>query len=678
MSREVAKRSDTIFITEIEQQGVGLCALAEFTPEEILALQAIKPDSRCDEEANSALIRLQACSLEYNDYQRTVFTFSSKQIQLLKDFLEKKGFLTLGKKLPSYKSTVITSQALCDTSVRVNRSGNAGALFLLIQLCSRDDIIYDPKKRALPLQFAQWQHILEFIFHPESFFQTARYATAIRRPSLFPQINNRWQDPSFVVDAVMRGQENVVVNMLRADPSCLLQKAKVKNSVGAELELTPLQAAIATGDVAPNTKSTGLVEIILEHLKKLKPDTYQDIFEEQAREIYEESLLVYRRMQKKEIARLCKLGGELSDSDRQRDEINQKIKDARANRDAYVEALDSHDLEKLFKTHEKAQADNAFDFEPYVKAILDIDPNDPQLADVMALIDADELAFFEFSDNEIRAFKEAANSIQPRSEDEREFFDKINTMVSSGSTKFEPCEVQWLIHLAEKTGQQDLSNSLQEKMKIKTAAAIASTNVGPRESEECRNKPFDQLTLVQKLNRFREKYVEHKKQEMIDNPNHILQALKHNEDAWEKTLSHNQDPNYHKRMVIFSQLAGWAQRNAAESMRQDIRQGTRHLTEKTEQRTRQAGFNEVDSSCLLGNIRRSSLVDVSLFDSSVTDGCGYKFACIGYYFAYLWAVDPDSNSLAPFFSTYVEQKQQTWRNLYDSLRTQARVCCCCA
>ena len=96
--------------------------------------------------------------------------------------------------------------------------------------------------------------------------------------------------------------------------------------------------------------------------------------------------------------------------------------------------------------------------------------------------------------------------------------------------------------------------------------------------------------------RFREKYVEHITPEVIDNPNHTLKGLKHNDDAWGTTLSHHQDPNFHKRMVIFSQLVGWAQRNSAESMKQDIRQGTWYLTEKNERRNRPVRFNEADSS----------------------------------------------------------------------------------
>ncbi len=71
------------------------------------------------------------------------------------------------------------------------------------------------------------------------------------------------------------------------------------------------------------------------------------------------------------------------------------LKTAKGNSAQYLETLrldvdvtDPLYLEKLVETHNNAQTHHTFDFEPYVNAICKIDPNDPELQDVLALIDA--------------------------------------------------------------------------------------------------------------------------------------------------------------------------------------------------------------------------------------------------------------------------------------------------
>ena len=66
------------------------------------------------------------------------------------------------------------------------------------------------------------------------------------------------------------------------------------------------------------------------------------------------------------------------------------------------------------------------------------------------------------------------------------------------------------------------------------------------------------------------------------NTNIFPAGLKINERVWDEIRAGNYiaDPYYKKRAVIFSQLVGWAQRNAAEPVKQDIRQGTSYLTKK--------------------------------------------------------------------------------------------------
>jgi hypothetical protein len=197
-----------------------------------------------------------------------------------------------------------------------------------------------------------------------------------------------------------------------------------------------------------------------------------------------------------------------------------------------------------------------------------------------------------------------------------------------------------------------------------TAAAIARTGVASAQTDEARAKPFDQLTLVQKLNRFREKFVAQSEKEIIFNPNHILSGLQSNVTIWD-TLPYAADTNYHKRIVIFSQLVGWAQRNAAEPVRQDIRQGTWDLTRENERRTRQSRFNTFDSNY---SVVKNSLVDVSI--SGVVDGVGYKFAagyrarsCPGWLASDLHG-DIRMALAHSVFKTYVEQKQQAYRTYY--------------
>ena len=168
----------------------------------------------------------------------------------------------------------------------------------------------------------------------------------------------------------------------------------------------------------------------------------------------------------------------------------------------------------------------------------------------------------------------------------------------------------------------DVMELINAKTPQDTAAAIAKTGVSPIQTDVARAKSFDQLTPVEKLNRFREEYCAYIKPEIIANSYHILAGFKSNERTC-NTLPRAADPEYKKRIVIFSQLVGWTQRNASEPVRQDIRQGTIHLKEKTEPRLRPSCFNTWDD---VDSITHNSLVDCSFFDFSVVDGIGYKFA----------------------------------------------------
>ena len=148
------------------------------------------------------------------------------------------------------------------------------------------------------------------------------------------------------------------------------------------------------------------------------------------------------------------------------------------------------------------------------------------------------------------------------------------------------------------------------------AVAIARTGVSPTQTDTARAKPFDQLTLVEKLNRFREEFVFHSQSEVIFNPHHILTGLKHNEKTLNEVCAGAiPDPNNKKCIVIFSQLVGWAQRKAAEPVKQDIRQGIYYISQ---------GKPRSRPSCFKIRSYTDSFVDVS-FDVSFVNDIGYKF-----------------------------------------------------
>jgi hypothetical protein len=348
-----------------------------------------------------------------------------------------------------------------------------------------------------------------------------------------------------VLDAALNGDEAIVRMMLKKNPLYLLARGNATHSSGrAHENITPLQAAIIANDVQ-------MVEMMKPYFERLTTDLAGNpidglaSMDRQIKETYKLSLRKYLELQKIKIASLeaSQEYGLLRDQ-----AIGHLVGRAQHQYNVYWNALKSDDISEIFKVYSQAQENNAFDFRPYVDAII----NAPQaeLDDVMALINA--------------------------------------------------------------------------RTKEETDAVIARTGVANQEADECRALPFDRLTLVQKLNRFREKLVEHMRNEIIFNPNHILAGLKHNEQTWDEVdAGRIVDQNYRKVSAIFSHLVGKAQREAYENVRQDIRQGTWYLTEQNETRTRQSRFNDFDPNY---NVVRNSLVDISLADSSSIDGIGYRFA----------------------------------------------------
>lgn len=435
------------------------------------------------------------------------------------------------------KRHVMSSQPLSDSSIRINAPGNSGSVFLLIGLCLQNNRVVDNNTLARLINRIiyyrgmvpdVWENILTFSFGEQQ-ESLSRYIVAIRKPIFFPQITT---NPSDIVDAAIRGEEDVVLNILKADPSYLLKTAKIKNSVGVDFKVTPLQAAIIATDVQ-------LIEKMEVHFARLPNGDVE--MQEQIFQIYKKSLRVYLDKQEEKITRMTELkksGTAINEAE---------LTEAQTRRDAYLTAVRNTDINVIFKAHNQAQEHNTFDFDPYVNAILSA------------------------PDAELDAVMELINATTPE----------------------------------------------------ETATVISRYLVAPKESDVARAKSFDELTLVEKLNRFREEFVKHTQQEIIFNPNHILTGSRRNEKTWDAVdAGRITDPDYKKRSIIFSQLIGWAQRNAHEPVKQDMRQGTWYLIEENEPRTRQSRFNEYRN----GIVRRNSLVDVSLVDSHVVDGVGYKFA----------------------------------------------------
>jgi hypothetical protein len=401
-----------------------------------------------------------------------------------------------------------------------------------------------------------------------------RYAIAVRKPSLFSQLK---MHPFVVVDAVMRGQEDVVMNILRANPFYLLQSATVKNSVGVEYTVTPLQAAIITNDIP-------MIEKMLEHFASM--DNSDVIMQGQFLQIYKESLRVYYENEAAKVAYLTALKATGTSID------ELALTSTAEHCDLYLTALRNGNLIDIFNAHTLAQKNQVFDFQPYIDAV--INASETELDEVMALINA--------------TAPEATIAAIAR-------------------------------------GVSHTQIGFTQEGRQYTAAEVQAM-------------PLSELTLIQKLNRFREKIVERMQQEIIFNPGHILAGLKINETAWLDFCENRfPDPGHKKLSVIFSNLVGYAQRKAAEPVKQDIRKGTFYITSKTGEKEscfRPSGFNSWSS--VSAKIVHNSHIDVSLVNESALDGLGYKFGG-----------GPYGGSTAPlgqagpffsFFKIYLDQKQR--------------------
>ncbi|MCX7120917.1 MAG: hypothetical protein NTZ67_03980 [Gammaproteobacteria bacterium] len=265
-------------------------------------------------------------------------------------------------------------------------------------------------------------------------------AITLRKPSLFPVMKNS----DAVIEAVLHGDEEMVLKMVQADPQCLTRSGTAIDLQGNPFTGTPLQTALRTTDI--------------EMCEKMKPyfaqiEEGEAEMHRQIKEIYTQSLNRYLEIQhsalQEQEAKQLELLQSPTDLDaaqeNQHQEIVKRIKQATKRIITYKDALETNDIHKIIGAHDQAQEDNAFNFQAYVEAI--------------------------------------CNAKQAELDD-----------------------------------------------------AINLVNAGPTETADARQKPFDQLTLtlVEKLNRFREKFVIHAQQEIIFNPHHILTGQKHNEKTWDE------------------------------------------------------------------------------------------------------------------------------------------------
>lgn len=170
-------------------------------------------------------------------------------------------------------------------------------------------------------------------------------------------------------------------------------KIKATDYSARKYEYTLLQLGIAAGDVSFNENNVGIVEIMLEYLKRHDPENYQGIFTGQALALFDQSLRVYLSKQEKEIVRLYKLKAS--------DAVNEKIQEAQARVRNYTAAISSQNLNTILTAHIQAQRDNRFnDFDAVISEI-----ENASDADIQAVLD-DPTIDSQLS-NALKKFREA-------------------------------------------------------------------------------------------------------------------------------------------------------------------------------------------------------------------------------------------------------------------------------
>ena len=118
-----------------------------------------------------------------------------------------------------------------------------------------------------------------------------------------------------------------------------------------------------------------------------------------------------------------------------------------------------------------------------------------------------------------------------------------------------------------------ISNATKEELHA------ALSLIGARFSEQddtTRKKNFKELSLTEKLNRFREEFTQRSLNE-IPNPYHLLHAFEIYDAFWDKCEENGSDPDYKKRDLFWRQIIGFIQRFMSACDAQAISQGLWYL-----------------------------------------------------------------------------------------------------
>ena len=186
-----------------------------------------------------------------------------------------------------------------------------------------------------------------------SILVTASMFKGVFQPTLSAQKLN------YSILQILQGCESKVRKWLATNPN-LLEKGSATDFSGREFTskneraLTPIQAAIVARDFAPNENSTGIFELLVEKLKHQHRDNWRQILHEQTLEIYTESLKVYVKKQEEKIRTL--------EMKQRTGEVKEEfVMVARARCQAYLDALDSGDLDTILTAHTNPDTSNAPD-----------------------------------------------------------------------------------------------------------------------------------------------------------------------------------------------------------------------------------------------------------------------------------------------------------------------------
>ncbi|OGT44605.1 MAG: hypothetical protein A3E82_04710 [Gammaproteobacteria bacterium RIFCSPHIGHO2_12_FULL_38_11] len=461
-----------------------------------------------------------------------------------------------------------------------------------------------------------WKVIFQFtlgILQHDQVEELGHYALAINRASTFAQIEMSLDQ---VIDAVVRADEDKVKHILNSNPLYLLKKLNLSeipnalrthSSVGAPF--TGLLAAarnriqLTPFQAALACGDDDMCKMMAEQFAHLtvdlegKPIDGMGEMKRQYQEIYTKSLQNYLNKQKTEIIRLITLQSELKQDDPNYTATHKDIE------------------EKIKKAQNNVRA--------YTKAFIESRSETDENKSIEILEKAHLQAQI---DNQF---------------DTRPYFEAIESAT--------PAEIDALHRIITTTTQQALDD------------AILATDTSFTQTDACRNKPFNQLNLFEKMNRYREELKLHMDDEIIINPNHIQNALDIGHEKYRTMERAGSDTNTKKRDITWSMGVGTPQRFASETYRQGMRQGTYCLVvvEKKELRAapRQSRFNDYDRRDY--SVIRDVLVDVSLSIPSCIDGWGFKFAA---------GINPvtsksatATNVVCTVFKTYVEQKHHAWK-----------------